>query len=254
MIRAAIFLGLTLMVYPSSGIAQSSTNEGGAMYQCIRPDPTAPGQAVLHYTNDPDGFRTRYGKDLNCKPMMRFEDSGGKSSKETKGKKKGSVRKKKKSRAYTPPSGDPVKKMVPSTKARISNTILQTVRVAADRFGLSEDFVLGVIYVESRFKPNAVSRVGAMGLMQLMPATARDLGVKDPFDPQDNIMGGTRLLRQLANRYDGDYVRVISAYHAGGGAVARKDGIPYEKTDEYVRMVLDSYYGFVDGTLEIPGN
>tara|TARA_B100000029_G_C17523566_1_gene940834 strand:- start:153 stop:914 length:762 start_codon:yes stop_codon:yes gene_type:complete len=253
MIRVSILFGVTLMVFSAPVIAHSS--ESGAMYQCLRPDPTAPAKAVWQYTNKPSEVRKRYGKDIQCKRIYSFGGAPAeKATKETTSKKKRTKRRTKKTRAYVPPSGDPVKKMVPSTQKRISKKILQTVREAADRYGLSEDFVLGVIYVESRFNPNAVSRVGAMGLMQLMPGTARDLGVEDAFNPKENIMGGTRLLRQLANRYDGDYVRVISAYHAGGGAVARKDGIPYEQTDQYVRMVLDAYYGFVDGTLEIPGN
>ena len=80
--------------------------------------------------------------------------------------------------------------------------------------------------------------------MQLMPGTARAMGVNDSFDPQQNIMGGTRLLRVLANKYDGDMVKVLSAYHAGAGNVAKKGGIPFGATEGYVRAVLDHYYRY----------
>ena len=90
----------------------------------------------------------------------------------------------------------------------------------------------------------AESGAGAQGLMQLMPGTAREMGVHDAFDPRQNILGGARLLRTLANRYDGDIVKVLSAYNAGAGALARKGGIPYEGTEGYVRAVLDHYYRY----------
>ena len=77
--------------------------------------------------------------------------------------------------------------------------------------------------------------------MQLMPATAKDLGVQDPFDPEQNIWGAAKLLRQLADRFKGDTVKVLAAYHAGGGAVNRAGGIPYPQTREYVEKVLCAY-------------
>ena len=101
-----------------------------------------------------------------------------------------------------------------------------------------------VIAAESNFDPRATSRAGAQGLMQLMPGTARQMGVNDSFDPLQNIMGGTRLLRVLANKYDGDMVKVLSAYHAGAGNVAKKGGIPFGATEGYVRAVLDHYYRY----------
>ena len=82
-------------------------------------------------------------------------------------------------------------------------------------------------------------------MMQLMPKTARSMGVNDSFDPRQNIMGGTKLLRVLANRFDGDFVKVLSAYHAGAGAVRKKGGIPFEATEGYVRSVLDHYYTYL---------
>lgn len=99
-----------------------------------------------------------------------------------------------------------------------------------------------VIRVESNYKPEAVSSAGAQGLMQLMPGTAKDMKVTHPFDPEDNILGGTAYLRRLANHYDGDIVKTLAAYHAGFRAVDKKDGIPYEQTEKYVKKVLGHYY------------
>lgn len=103
--------------------------------------------------------------------------------------------------------------------------------------------------VESNFNPNVVSRTGAMGLMQLMPGTARAMGVVNPFDPRQNILGGARYLRVLANMFNGDLVLTIAAYNAGEGAVMRYHGIPpYDETRRYVQRVLHHYYAFRTGT------
>lgn len=116
---------------------------------------------------------------------------------------------------------------------------------AAERYSIPPDFVRAVIRVESNFHYKAVSSAGAQGLMQLMPRTARSMGVHDAFDPRQNVLGGARLIRVLSNRYSGDMVKVLSAYHAGSGAVAAKGGgIPYEQTESYVRAVLDHYYQY----------
>ena len=112
---------------------------------------------------------------------------------------------------------------------------------AASYYGLPEALVLAVIRVESNFHPLAVSRAGALGLMQLMPGTARAMYVKDPFDPRDNIFGGCRYLRLLINRFDGDLVLVLAAYNAGENAVLKRDGVPYSETAGYVRLVLRHY-------------
>ncbi len=118
------------------------------------------------------------------------------------------------------------------------------VQEAAERYTIPEALILAVIKIESNFSPTAVSRVGAQGLMQLMPGTASDLGVTRPFDPHQNVMGGTRFLRQLANRFEGDIVRTLAGYHAGGGAVSRREGVPFTATEQYVRWVLDQYYRY----------
>jgi hypothetical protein len=110
---------------------------------------------------------------------------------------------------------------------------------AARRHSLDPDLVQAVVAVESGFRPDAVSPKGAQGLMQLMPATARSLGVMDSFDPASNLDGGTRYLRALIQRYDGDLKRALAAYNAGEGAVARHGGVPpYPETMAYVRKVL----------------
>ena len=102
--------------------------------------------------------------------------------------------------------------------------------------------------MESDFVPTAVSRVGALGLMQLMPQTARSMGVTDPFDPRQNILGGSRYLRVLANRFEGDLILTTAAYNAGGGAVQRYGGIPpFAETQRYVRRVLEHYQRYRSG-------
>jgi len=113
---------------------------------------------------------------------------------------------------------------------------------AARRHGLDPALVRAVVAVESGFQPQAVSPRGAQGLMQLMPATARELGVADPFDPAANLDGGSRYLRSLVARYDGDLGKALAAYNAGMGAVARHGGVPpYAETRRYVQNVLGRY-------------
>lgn len=119
------------------------------------------------------------------------------------------------------------------------------IRGAARRYQLPESFVRAVIHTESRFNPSAVSRAGAMGLMQLMPSTAKFLGVSQPFDPRQNIYGGCKLLRLLANRFNGDMVLVAAGYNAGAGAVVKYGGVPpYTETRAYVKGVLRRYYAY----------
>jgi hypothetical protein len=113
------------------------------------------------------------------------------------------------------------------------------IRETAARYGVSPRLVQSVIRVESAFNPLAVSRKGARGLMQLMPDTARALGVQDSFDPRQNIDGGVRHLRGLLDRYAGDLVRAVAAYNAGAGAVDQHGGIPpFPETQQYVQKVL----------------
>jgi len=115
---------------------------------------------------------------------------------------------------------------------------------ASRKYTIPVPFILAVMKVESGFVPSAVSPAGAQGLMQVMPFNCKRLGISDPFDPRQNILGGTMLLRLLANRFQGDLVQVLSGYHAGGQAVENKAGIPFEQTDLYVKKVLDYYYHY----------
>ena len=115
---------------------------------------------------------------------------------------------------------------------------------AAEAYDLPFAFIKAVIKIESNFNPHAVSRVGAMGLMQLMPATAEDMGVEDAFDPYQNIFGGTKYLRLLANKYDGDINLVLASYNAGPGNVDKYDGIPFKATQGYVKKVYHWYQEF----------
>lgn len=116
-------------------------------------------------------------------------------------------------------------------------------REAAETFDLPLALLRAVTHSESAFNPYAVSPVGAQGLMQLMPGTSARMGVLDPFDPRDNIMGGSRYLKFLSDRYGGDLVLTIAAYHAGEGSVDRAGGLPpYASTHLYVTMVLSRYY------------
>ncbi len=119
----------------------------------------------------------------------------------------------------------------------------QHIREAATKYALSEELLHAVMVVESGVRPKAVSPKGAVGLMQLMPGTAREMYVDDIWSPRDNIYGGARYLRTLANKYDGDLVRTLAAYNAGPEAVNRAGGVPrIQETQDYVQRVLDLYH------------
>ncbi len=112
----------------------------------------------------------------------------------------------------------------------------------ARRHNLNPALVRSVVAVESAFQPNAISPKGAQGLMQLMPQTARSLGVADPFDPGQNLDGGTRHLKELVARYGGNLHLALAAYNAGQGAVQKHRGVPpYRETRSYVKKVLERY-------------
>ena len=119
-----------------------------------------------------------------------------------------------------------------------------TIRRHAERERVDPRLVKSVMLIESNFNPRAVSRKGARGLMQLMPGTAQRYGVRDSFDPHENIRGGTAYLSDLLGMFGGDLIRTLAAYNAGEGAVQRYRGVPpYPETQEYVRRAMLVYGG-----------
>jgi soluble lytic murein transglycosylase-like protein len=130
----------------------------------------------------------------------------------------------------------------PETDTRVDIDINAHIVEVARRHGVEPKLVAAIVAVESRFNARAVSRRGAEGLMQLMPATAADLDVQDSFDPRDNIDGGVRHLKRLMVRFHNDVPLVLAAYNAGEQAVINHRGIPpYRETRQYVVRVLRRY-------------
>jgi soluble lytic murein transglycosylase-like protein len=126
----------------------------------------------------------------------------------------------------------------PDRYSRYDDYLLEAARL----YQLPVALLRAVMHIESDFDPNVVSVDGAMGLMQLMPFTAEKMGVTDPFDPRQNILGGARFLRILANQWKGDLVRTVASYNAGAGAVERYHGVPpFGETRRYVNRVLERY-------------
>lgn len=143
------------------------------------------------------------------------------------------------SRTLSAPRIEPSRPVVSKHRPTVRDHIL----LAAARFSLSPALIHAVISVESSFDPGVRSPVGALGLMQLMPRTATMLGIDNPLDSRQNILGGARYLRKLLNRFHGDLERALAAYNAGPTAVVRYGGLPpYAETTRYVARVLERFH------------
>lgn len=214
-LSAASFVGLAVAAVVAVVLPAPANAD---IYQCTDADGT------VHYTNS----RPRGAAGRNCQVLVREQQR----------------RSPTKARAATQRPRPAARDRSPGRYTRYDGFI----REAAGLYQLPEPFIRAVMRVESDFTPEAVSHAGAMGLMQLMPRTAAAMGVRDPFDPRQNILGGTRYLRILANKFNGDLVLTVAAYNAGEGAVMRYRGVPpYAETRRYVQRVLRHYYAFRSG-------
>lgn len=135
-----------------------------------------------------------------------------------------------------------------SASANMSNVgnsksqIMDMVSKISQKHGVDEKLVKALIKQESGFNPDAKSKAGAMGLMQLMPSTAKGLGVTDAYNPVQNVDGGVRYLKSMLQKYNGNVILALAAYNAGPGAVDKYDGVPpYKETQNYVRNILANY-------------
>ena len=141
-------------------------------------------------------------------------------------------------RPFALPSGTPfsqLRTLPPDERARLYRLI----DVTARDYRMDPALIRAVVKAESDYNPRAISSAGALGLMQLMPGTARDLNVKNPFDPEQNVKGGVQYLRYLLDRFEGSVPLAVAAYHAGERTVVRHDGIPpIAATQAYVKRVM----------------
>lgn len=141
----------------------------------------------------------------------------------------------------------PEKKEAIDLKSKIdlkaqSTNVEEIIDVFSEKYGVDGDFIKAIIKQESGFNPNATSKKGAMGLMQLMPATAKSLGVVDAYNPNENIECGIKYFKGLLDRFNGDEKLALAAYNAGPNAVKKYGGIPpYKETQNYVNSIMNTY-------------
>ena len=138
---------------------------------------------------------------------------------------------------YTNTASSVAQKEDYSSKSKIKELISRV----SQKHGIDEKLVNALVNQESGFNPNAKSKVGAMGLMQLMPATAKGLGVTDPMDVRQNVEGGVKYVKSMLDRFNGNIILALAAYNAGPNAVKKYGGIPpYSETQNYVKKILNS--------------
>lgn len=131
---------------------------------------------------------------------------------------------------------------IPTTKTSTKSQILNVVNQISKKYNVDEKLVQAVIKQESGFNPKAKSKAGAMGLMQLMPSTAKNLGVQDPYNMVQNVEGGVKYLKSMLNKYNGNVILALAAYNAGPNAVDKYSGVPpYKETQNYVKNILANY-------------
>jgi Soluble lytic murein transglycosylase and related regulatory proteins (some contain LysM/invasin domains) len=148
-----------------------------------------------------------------------------------------------------------MKRLCLPSYSRNKNAFDNIIKQAAAQHGVSEGLIKAVMHTESGFNTNARSPVGAQGLMQLMPATARRFNVSNAYDPHQNIMAGARYLSWLLKRFNGNTSLALAGYNAGEGNVAKYGGIPpFRETQDYVRRVTSRYSNLYAGSLSVSGS
>ena len=142
---------------------------------------------------------------------------------------------------------DEIKKEAINIKSKLdlkaqTTDIDSIIETFSSKYNVDEDFIKAIIKQESGFNPKATSKKGAMGLMQLMPATAKSLGVSDAYNPWENVEGGVKYLKGLLDKYNNNHELALAAYNAGSGAVKKYGGIPpYRETQNYVKSIMAAY-------------
>lgn len=143
-----------------------------------------------------------------------------------------------------PPTAVNLKYKVAELPSLSKGQIQEIVSQVSQKYNVDDKLVMALIQQESGFNATAISKAGAMGLMQLMPATARTLGVINPFSPEQNIEGGVKHLKNMLDKYNGNLILALAAYNAGGGSVDKYGGVPpYKETQNYVKKILANYLG-----------
>lgn len=131
---------------------------------------------------------------------------------------------------------------MPTSQTATKSQVLNVINQVSKKYDVDEKLVQALIKQESGFNPKAKSKAGAMGLMQLMPSTAKNLGVKDPYNMVQNVEGGVKYLKSMLNKYNGNVILALAAYNAGPNAVDKYSGVPpYKETQNYVKNILANY-------------